>query len=76
MSADVVDEDADEGTDRVNASVSYVLGADVENLTLTGAAAINGTGNALDNDINGNWRPTSSSAAAATTPSMATTAPT
>ena len=31
-SLDVVDEDADEGTDLVNASASYVLGADVENL--------------------------------------------
>ena len=53
-SLDVVDEDADEGTDLVNASVSYVLGADVENLTLTGTAAINGTGNALANDMDGN----------------------
>ena len=30
------------------------LGANVENLTLTGVAAINGTGNALNNVINGN----------------------
>ena len=30
------------------------LGANVENLTLTGTAAINGTGNALGNEINGN----------------------
>src|SRR5215208_6456552 len=30
------------------------LAAEVENLTLTGAAAINGTGNALNNTISGN----------------------
>ena len=42
------------GTDRVNASVSYTLGANVENLTLTGTAAINGTGNAAANEIIGN----------------------
>ena len=52
--ADVADEDDDEGTDQVNASVNYTLGANVENLTLTGAAAINGTGNALANVITGN----------------------
>ena len=51
---DVVDEDAGEGTDQVNASVSYTLGANVENLTLTGAAAINGTGNGIANTITGN----------------------
>ncbi len=42
------------GTDLVNASVSYTLGANVENLTPTGSAAINGTGNALANVITGN----------------------
>ena len=51
---DIVDEDADEGVDRVNASVSHTLGANVDNLTLTGVAAINGTGNALANDMDGN----------------------
>ena len=51
---DIVIENANEGTDRVNASVSYTLGSNVENLTLTGTAAINGTGNALNNILIGN----------------------
>ena len=51
--ADVVTENLNEGTDTVQASVSYTLGTDVENLTLTGAAT-NGTGNALNNVLIGN----------------------
>ena len=51
---DVVTELAAEGTDLVNASVNYTLGANVENLTLTGTSAINATGNALDNVLTGN----------------------
>lgn len=51
---DVVSENANEGTDAVNASVSFVLGANIENLTLIGAAAINGFGNDLNNTITGN----------------------
>ena len=39
---DQVVENLNEGTDAVNASVTYVLGANVENLTLSGSAAING----------------------------------
>jgi Ca2+-binding RTX toxin-like protein len=42
------------GTDIVQSSVSYTLGTDVENLTLTGSLAINGTGNTLSNIMVGN----------------------
>ena len=37
------------GTDTVKSAVTLHAGANLENLTLTGAAAINGTGNALAN---------------------------
>ncbi len=52
--ADVVTEALNEGTDLVQASVTTTLNANVENLTLTGTTAINGTGNALDNVLTGN----------------------
>ncbi|MFN0194178.1 MAG: beta strand repeat-containing protein [Aestuariivirga sp.] len=42
------------GTDLVKASVTHALRTNVENLELTGTANINGTGNALANDIKGN----------------------
>jgi serralysin len=51
---DVVNENAGEGTDQVNSSASFVLGADVENLTLTGTSGISGNGNDLGNKIIGN----------------------
>lgn len=51
---DVVSENFNEGTDLVRSSVTYTLGANVENLTLTGMAAINATGNTLDNALSGN----------------------
>jgi Ca2+-binding RTX toxin-like protein len=51
---DEVKEKLNEGTDTVEAKITYKLAANIENLTLTGNAAINGSGNALNNRIKGN----------------------
>jgi Ca2+-binding RTX toxin-like protein len=51
---DSVTENANEGTDTVQASLKYTLGNNIENLTLTGTGNIDGTGNALDNELTGN----------------------
>ncbi len=53
---DTVIEDAGlgTGTDTVSASISYTLGANVENLTLTGSGDLNGAGNGLANTLTGN----------------------
>ena len=51
---DRVTEDAGQGFDQVFSSASYVLGPNIESLTLTGSAAIDGTGNAQANLIVGN----------------------
>ena len=53
-SADLVIENPGEGTDQVNSSISFVLPADIENLTLTGTSVISGNGNDLANKITGN----------------------
>lgn len=42
------------GTDLVESSITWTLSANLENLTLTGSAAINGTGNPLANLLVGN----------------------
>ncbi|MFN8952330.1 MAG: bluetail domain-containing putative surface protein [Aphanizomenon sp.] len=53
---DTITELANGGTDTIQSSVTYTIAAlvNVENLTLTGAAAINGTGNSGNNVIIGN----------------------
>ncbi|MFS0517930.1 beta strand repeat-containing protein, partial [Nostoc sp. UIC 10607] len=52
--SDVIVEGLNAGTDLVNSSVSWVLGNNLEKLTLTGSSAINGTGNSLNNILIGN----------------------
>ena len=54
VAGDTVVEATGGGTDTVAAAFTYVLGAEVENLELGGAAAIDGTGNAAANSIIGN----------------------
>ncbi|MDF2464005.1 MAG: tandem-95 repeat protein [Ramlibacter sp.] len=51
---DVVIEEPNAGTDQVFASSSYMLGANVENLTLTGFRSSHAIGNELDNVLVGN----------------------
>ena len=51
---DIVSERGGDGVDQVQSSVTWTLAADVENLALTGTAAINGTGNAAANVLVGN----------------------
>jgi Ca2+-binding RTX toxin-like protein len=51
---DVVVENANEGNDTVQASATYTLSDNVENLMLIGTNAISGSGNALNNHLTGN----------------------
>ena len=53
-SGDIVNEGASEGIDIIQSSATLTIATNVENLTLTGGAAINGTGNTVANTINGN----------------------
>ncbi len=51
---DKVIENKSAGKDSVYSTISFILGTNVENLTLIGEAPINGTGNALNNSLIGN----------------------
>ncbi|MDB9436854.1 calcium-binding protein [Dolichospermum lemmermannii CS-548] len=53
---DTITENVNEGTDTIQSSVTFSIAnlPNIENLTLTGTAAINGTGNAGNNVIIGN----------------------
>jgi len=51
---DSIIENANQGTDTVFTTITYTLATNVENLTLQGTTAINGTGNNLNNTITGN----------------------
>jgi Ca2+-binding RTX toxin-like protein len=53
-SGDNIVEDLGAGHDIVIASLTFTLSANVEDLTLIGAGAVNGTGNALVNVLRGN----------------------
>ncbi len=52
-SGDVVGEGATGGIDLVRSSISYVLTAGIENLTITSSGTLNATGNALNNLLTG-----------------------
>jgi Ca2+-binding RTX toxin-like protein len=52
--ADVLSEVLNDGIDAALSSISYVLPANVENLTLTGNLNLSGTGNSLDNILTSN----------------------
>jgi hypothetical protein len=52
--ADTLAENAAEGTDTVRSSVTFTLGANFENLLLSGSGNLDGTGNGENNTLTGN----------------------
>lgn len=54
QTSDLIQEKVDEGIDSVEASASFTLAGNVENLTLTGGGNLSGTGNTLGNQMRGN----------------------
>ena len=54
VSTDVITENAGEGTDLVQSVVTWTLGSNLENLTLTGSGTSSGTGNTVANVLTGN----------------------
>ncbi|MFJ4453928.1 cadherin-like domain-containing protein [Pseudomonas sp. NPDC089392] len=54
QAGDTVSEGLAAGTDTVRSSLNYTLGANLENLELTGSGNLDGTGNSLDNLLTGN----------------------
>jgi len=52
--SDKITENSGEGHDVVHSSITYTLGSNLEDLYLDGSANINGTGNALNNYLEGN----------------------
>ena len=50
---DVITENANEGTDTIQSSVTYTIASlpNIENLTLTGSSVINGTENIANNSL-------------------------
>jgi Ca2+-binding RTX toxin-like protein len=51
---DIVSEAGTTGIDTVNSAINYILGADIENLNLTGTGDLSGTGNTTNNNLTGN----------------------
>jgi Ca2+-binding RTX toxin-like protein len=51
---DVVIENPGEGTDTIYVGATYVLGANLENLVLTGPASVDAYGSSVDNALKGN----------------------
>ncbi|MBF0626632.1 MAG: hypothetical protein HQL91_00275 [Magnetococcales bacterium] len=57
QSGDIITEDAAAGSDLVQSAITWTLADNVENLLLTGTAAVNATGNGLNNVLVGNATP-------------------